>query len=40
MPKSTSGCQIKSFIPTENMNVEKFRTAKINPDMLSQVSLK
>ena len=23
MPKSTTGCQIKSFILAENMNVEK-----------------
>ena len=25
MPKSTTGCQIKSFIQVENMNVEKLR---------------
>ena len=29
MPKSTTGCRIKSFIPTKNMNVDKFRAIKI-----------
>ena len=29
MSKNTIGCRIKSFIPIENMNVEKLRAAKI-----------
>ena len=40
MPKSTTGCRIKCFIPIENMNVEKCRAAKINPNKFSQVCLK
>ena len=40
LSKSTTGCQIKSFIPTENLNVEKLIATKINPNKFSQVSLK
>ena len=29
MPKSTTGCRIKSFIPVENMNVENSETLKV-----------
>ena len=39
IPKSRTGCQIKSFIPVENVNVEKLRTAKINPNKFSQLCL-
>ena len=38
MPKSTTGFQIKSFIPIENMNSEKPIATKRNPDNFSQVS--
>ena len=40
MPKNTTGCRIKSSIPTENMNVEKLRATKCNSSIFSQVSLK
>ena len=40
MLKSTTGCRIKNFIPTENMNFEKLRAGKINPNKFSQVCLK
>ena len=40
MPKSTAGCRVKSFIPTENINIEKLRDTIINPNKFSQVSLK
>ena len=30
MPKITTECRIKSFIPVENMNVEKLRDFKFN----------
>ena len=40
MPKSSTGCRIKTFIPVENMNVEKLRADKINPNKLSQVCFK
>ena len=40
MPKNTAGYQIKSFIPIENVIVEKLRATKSNPNMFSQVSLK
>ena len=40
MPKSTTGCRIKSFTPTENMNVETLRLTRISPNIFSQVSLK
>ena len=39
MPKSTTGCQIISFITIENMNVEKLRATKSNPNMFIQVSI-
>ena len=40
MSKNTTGCQIESFIPIENMNVEKLRATKSNRCKFSQVSLK
>ena len=40
MPKSTTGCRIRSFIPIEKMSVERCRAAMINPNKFSQVSLK
>ena len=40
LPKITTGCRIKTFIPTEDMNAENIRILKSNPNMLSQVSLK
>ena len=40
MSKSTTGCQTNSFIPVENLNVEKLRAAKINANKFSQVCLK
>ena len=40
MSNSTTGCQIKSFIPVENMNVEKLRETYSNINTFSQVSLK
>ena len=40
MPKSTTGCRIVNFIPVENMNIEKFRAAKVNPNMLKQICFK
>ena len=39
MPKSTTEYRIKSFIPIENMNVEKLRDSKSNPSKFSKVSL-
>ena len=39
MPKSTSGYRIKSFIPIENMNIEKLRDSKSNPSKFSKVFL-
>ena len=40
MPKSTTGCRIKSFLPVENMNVEKLRDIQSNLNNSSQVPLK
>ena len=40
MPKSTTGCWIKSFIPIENRNVDKLIATKNNTNAFSQVSLK
>ena len=40
MSKSTTGCQIESFIPIENMNVEKLRATKSNRYKFSQAWLK
>ena len=40
MPKSTTGCWIKSFIPVENMNVAKLRDIYCNLNYSSQVSLR
>ena len=40
MPKSTTGCRIKSFLPVENMNVEKLRDIQSNQNNSSQVPLK
>ena len=40
MSNSTTGCQIKSFIPVENMNAEKLRETYSNTNTFSQVSLK
>ena len=40
MSKSATGCRIKCFIPIENINVEKLRVAKFNPNEFSQVCLK
>ena len=40
MPKGTTGCRAKRFIPIENMNVEKLKTIKINPNKFSQVCRK
>ena len=37
-PESTTECQIKTFIPIENMNVENLRATKSNRNMFSQVS--
>ena len=39
MPKSTTGYRIKSFIPIENMNIEKLRDSKSNPSKFSKVFL-
>ena len=40
MPKNTTACPITSFIPAENMNVEKFRFSKMNSNKFSQVCIK
>ena len=40
MPTSTTGGQIKSFMPIENTNVEKLRATKSNLNKFSQVALK
>ena len=40
MLKSTTGDQIKSFMPIENINVEKLRATKSNLSKFSQVALK
>ena len=36
MPKSTTGCRIKSFIPVENMNVEKLRETQSSINKLAR----
>ena len=40
MPKNATACQIKSFVPTENMNVEKLRITKIKRNKFSLVCRK
>ena len=36
MPKSTTGCRIKSFLPIENMNIEKPIATKSSPNNFSK----
>ena len=40
MPKHTTGCRIRSFMPIENMNVEELRATKINTNKFTEVRLK
>ena len=40
MPKSTKGCQIKSFIPVKNMNFENLIDTLSNINTFNEVSLK
>ena len=40
MPKNAIGFRIKSFIPIENMNIEKLRDTYSKENAFSQVSFK
>ena len=40
MPRNTTVCQIKSFIPLKNMNVVKLRFTKTNTEKSNEVCVK